>query len=99
MNVIAAAPGWRDTAVWVMPPAAYALASDTLIGVVRIRVTTPHHGAAGGPVADDASMLAVAGGLVLWLLRLCLGPGSTLAGFRAWVLEDRSHPDASRAGA
>src|SRR3954453_10573054 len=30
MNVIAAAPGWRDVAVWVMPPAAYALASDTL---------------------------------------------------------------------
>jgi hypothetical protein len=33
MNVIAAAPGWRDLAVWAMPPAAYALASDTLIGV------------------------------------------------------------------
>jgi hypothetical protein len=33
MNVIAAAPGWRDLAVWTMPPAAYALASDTLIGV------------------------------------------------------------------
>ncbi|HEX6988977.1 MAG TPA: hypothetical protein VF282_05860 [Bacillota bacterium] len=34
MNVIAAAPGWRDLAVWAMPPAAYVLASDTLIGVV-----------------------------------------------------------------
>jgi hypothetical protein len=33
-------------------------------------------------------MLAVAGGLVLWLLRLCMAPGSTLAGFRAWVLEE-----------
>src|SRR5262249_37643833 len=41
MNVIAAAPGWRDVAVWVMPPAAYALASDTLIGVVRVRVAAP----------------------------------------------------------
>jgi hypothetical protein len=86
MNVIAAAPGWRDAAVWVMPPAAYALASDTLIGVVRVRVTAAHRGTAGGPMADDANMLSVAGGLVLWLLRLCLAPGSTLAGFRAWVL-------------
>jgi hypothetical protein len=33
-------------------------------------------------------MLAVAGGLVLWLLRLCLAPASTLAGFRTWVLEE-----------
>jgi hypothetical protein len=33
-------------------------------------------------------MLSVAGGLVLWLLRLCLAPASTLAGFRAWVLEE-----------
>ena len=31
--------------------------------------------------------LAVAGGLVLWLLRLALAPVSTLAGFRAWVVE------------
>ena len=29
----------------------------------------------------------MAGGLVLWLLRLALAPVSTLAGFRAWVLE------------
>ena len=35
MNAIAAGPGWRDWAIWIMPPVAYALASDTLIGVVR----------------------------------------------------------------
>ena len=35
MNAIAAAPGWRSLAIWVMPPVAYALASDTLIGVVH----------------------------------------------------------------
>jgi hypothetical protein len=86
MNVIAAAPGWRDVAVWVMPPTAYALASDTLIGVVRVRVTAPHRDLA--TAAEDASMLAVAGGLVLWMLRLCLAPASTLAGFRTWVLEE-----------
>jgi hypothetical protein len=88
MNVIAAAPGWRDVAVWVMPPAAYALASDTLIGVVRVRVTAPNRSTGGGAAADDVGMLAVAGGLVLWLLRLCMAPGSTLAGFRSWVLEE-----------
>ena len=35
MNALAAAPGWRALAVWVLPPTAYAVASDTLIGVVR----------------------------------------------------------------
>src|SRR5437867_1871408 len=37
MNAIAAEPGWRNLAIWVLPPVAYALASDTLIGVVRVR--------------------------------------------------------------
>ena len=80
MNAIAAAPGWRNLAIWAMPPVAYALASDTLIGVVRVR----HQQLA----ADAATPLAVLGGLVLWLLRLALAPVSTLAGFRAWVLEE-----------
>ena len=71
MNVIAAGPGWRDMAVWVMPPAAYALASDTLIGVVRVRVSAPSRGTDGGPASDDVGILAVAGGLVLWLLGRC----------------------------
>ena len=38
--------------------------------------------------ADAATPLAVLGGLILWLLRLALAPASTLAGFRAWVLEE-----------
>jgi Protein of unknown function (DUF2637) len=80
MNVIAAAPGWRNLAIWAMPPVAYALASDTLIGVVRVR----HR-----QLADDTpTPLTVLGGLALWLLRLALAPASTLAGFRAWVLEE-----------
>ena len=33
MNAIAAAPGWRNLAIWALPPVAYALASDTLNGV------------------------------------------------------------------
>jgi len=80
MNAIAAAPGWRNLAIWAMPPVAYALASDTLIGVVRVR----HR-----QLADDTpTPLAVLGGLARWLLRLALAPASTLTGFRAWVLAE-----------
>jgi hypothetical protein len=71
-----------------MPPAAYALASDTLIGVVRAWVIARHHELDTGLAADDATLLAVAGGLLLWLLRLSMAPASTLAGFRTWVLEE-----------
>jgi hypothetical protein len=87
MNAIAATPGWRDLAIWIMPPVAYALASDTLIGVVRARaIARRHHLAA---FADDtATPLAALGGLILWLLRLILAPASTLTGFRTWVLEE-----------
>ena len=79
MNALAAEPGWRNLAIWAMPPVAYALASDTLITVIRTR----HQQLA----ADAATPLAILGGLILWLLRLALAPASTLAGFRAWVLE------------
>ena len=80
MNAIAAEPGWHNLAIWALPPVAYALASDTLISVVRVR--HQHH-------ADEAATpLAILGGLLLWLLRLALAPASTLAGFRAWVLAE-----------
>ena len=84
MNAIAAAPGWRNLAIWAMPPVAYALASDTLITVVRTR----HQQLTAAVAADAATPLAILGGLILWLLRLALAPVSTLAGFRAWVLEE-----------
>jgi hypothetical protein len=87
MNAIAAAPGWRNLAIWSMPPVAYALASDTLIGVVRAWSLARQQLTAA--LADqEATPLAVIGGLILWLLRLALAPASTLAGFRAWVLEE-----------
>jgi hypothetical protein len=80
MNAIAAEPGWHNLAIWAMPPVAYALASDTLISVVRVR--HQHH-------ADEAATpMAILGGLLLWLLRLTLAPASTLARFRAWVLAE-----------
>jgi hypothetical protein len=89
MNAIAAAPGWRNLAVWAMPPAAYALASDTLIAVVRTGAVARRQDerpADAGP--SEASLLAALTGLALWLLRLSFAPRSTVAGFRSWVIEE-----------
>jgi hypothetical protein len=94
MNVIAAAPGWRNLAIWAMPPVAYALASDTLIAVVRTR----HQQTDAAAAAEVATPLAILGGLILWLLRLALAPVSTLAGFRVWVLEECPVAPGRRAG-
>ena len=88
MNAIAAAPGWRNLAIWAMPPIAYALASDTLIGVVRAWTLARQHHLTTALAADAATPLAVAGGLILWLVRLALAPASTVSGFRAWVLAE-----------
>ena len=88
MNAIAAAPGWRNLAIWSMPPIAYALASDTLITVVRASALARHQHLGTVPAVDQATPLALLGGLILWLLRLALAPASTLAGFRAWVLAE-----------
>ena len=87
MNAIAAAAGWRNLAIWAMPPVAYALASDTLIGVVRAWAIAGQH-PDGTATGDAATPLSALGRLVLWLLRLALAPASTLAGFRAWVLAE-----------
>jgi hypothetical protein len=86
MNVLAAGRGWRDLAIWAMPPIAYALASDTAIGVVRAW-TLATQKALDETLDDEATPLAILGGLLLWLLRLGIAPASTLAGFRAWVIE------------
>src|SRR5271166_6269021 len=88
MNIIAAGPGWRNLAIWAMPPIAYALASDTLIGVVRGWALARHQHLGVALAGDAATPLSVLGGLILWLLRLIMAPASTLAGFRAWVLEE-----------
>jgi hypothetical protein len=88
MNVLAAAPGWRNLAIWALPPVGYALASDTLIGVVRAWAIARHQHLGTALAADAPTPLTVLGGLALWLLRLALAPASTLTGFRAWVLEE-----------
>jgi hypothetical protein len=86
MNALAASPGWRDLAIWVMPSAVYALASDTLIGVVRAWAIAQQREMADAD--DEATPLAMVGGLLLWLLRLALAPRSTVTGFRRWVVDE-----------
>ena len=88
MNALASGSGWRDLAIWIMPAAVYALASDTLIGVIRVWVIARTQHAGQVLTDDEATPMAVLGGFVLWLLRLALAPPSTLAGFRRWVLEE-----------
>src|SRR5277367_1519292 len=61
MNAIAAAPGWRNLAIWALPPVAYALASDTLIGVVRAWVLARQKELHVALAADDATPLAIIG--------------------------------------
>lgn len=86
MNALAASPGWRNAAIWVMPAAVYALASDTLIGVVRAWVMARARQDGHTLTKDDATPLAVVGRCLLWLVRLLLAPVGTLAGFRRWVI-------------
>jgi hypothetical protein len=89
MNALAVMHGgWRSLAVWIMAPAIYALASDTLIGVVRAWSIARHRELNETLADDDATPIATLGGLLLWLLRLSLAPKSTLAGFRNWVVEE-----------
>jgi hypothetical protein len=88
MNVLAAGHGWRDLAIWAMPPVAYALASDTAIGVVRAWTIARQRALNEALADDEATPLAILAGLLLWLLRLALAPKSTLAGFRRWVVDE-----------
>src|ERR1700678_3791024 len=62
MNTIAAGPGWRKRAVWGMPPLASALASATLIAVVRAAAGR-HQDPDGAPAPEEATPLAAAGGV------------------------------------
>jgi hypothetical protein len=88
MNVLAAGHGWRDLAVWAMPPIAYALASDTAIGVVRAWAIARQRALNEALADDETTPLAIVGGFLLWVLRLAMAPYSTLTGFRRWVLEE-----------
>jgi hypothetical protein len=88
MNFIAADPGWRNAAIWVMPPVAYALASDTAIGVIRSWTLARAREMREDLAGDEVTPLAIVGALCVWLPRLALAPRSTLGGFRCWVVEE-----------
>jgi hypothetical protein len=85
MNALAARPGWTGLAVWVMSPVIYALASDTLIGVVRAYVIARHQRLHETLADDGVTPLQIAGAVLLWLLRLAWAPPSTIRGFHRWV--------------
>jgi hypothetical protein len=85
MNALAAGHGWRDLAIWVMPPAAYALASDTAIGVIRLRSIARQQPAGSHPATPLASL----GSGVLWLARLTFAPVTTVREVRALVTGPR----------
>ncbi len=98
MNLLAAAPGWRNLAIWVMPPIAYALASDTAIGVIRAW-TLARKRELGEALADEETTpLAALTGVLLWTLRLAVSPKSTLNGFKDWVLDECPVAPGRRAG-
>lgn len=87
MNFAAAAgTNWRTVAIWVMPSIAYAVASDTAIGVIRAYTIARQRQLDEGLADEGTTPLDVLGGFLLWLLRLGLAPKSTLSGFRAWVV-------------
>jgi hypothetical protein len=88
MNALAAGRGWRDVAIWVMPAAVYALASDTLIGVVRAWALARLRPGSRSLAGEGVTPLAVAGAAVLWMVRLAVAPLSTLAGLRRWLVEE-----------
>jgi hypothetical protein len=85
MNALAARSGWTGLAVWVMSPVIYALASDTLIGVIRAYVIARQKQLREVLADDGITLLQIVGAVLLWLLRLALAPPSTLKGFHAWV--------------
>jgi hypothetical protein len=88
MNALAASAGWTALAVWIMAPVLYALASDTLVAVIRAWSIARQRELAEDLADDDGSPLAIVGGLLLWLLRLVLAPPSTVRGFRSWVVAE-----------
>jgi len=71
-----------------MAPVLYALASDTLVAVIRAWSIARQRELAEDLADDDGSPLAILGGVLLWLLRLALAPPSTIKGFRGWVVDE-----------
>ena len=57
-------------------------------GVIRAWVIARLRHTGQALAGDEATPMAMLGGLLLWLLRLALAPPSTISGFRRWALEE-----------
>jgi hypothetical protein len=88
MNLLAAGHGWKALSVWALAPVAYAVTSDTLIGVLRAYTVARQRELNADLADDERTVLDVLGRFALWTLRLVLAPPSTLRGFRTWVVEE-----------
>jgi hypothetical protein len=91
--------GWRDVAIWTMPPVAYALASDTAIGVVRAWAIARQKALNAALADDEPSPLAMLGRVALYTLRLIVAPPSTARGARCALLNATPLPRALTAPA
>jgi hypothetical protein len=100
MNYLAAdVASFRSVAVYVMPPAVFAVCTDQVVSVVR------RHGLG---IAEDSAWsalgrvvlaaLKLSGVIVLYSLRFVLAPGETARGLRQMVLTAAALPEATRQG-
>lgn len=92
MNFAAAGHGWRSVAIWLMPPVAYALASDTCIVHVRSWFLSL------AQMEDDGSSVlsSIGTGIrntVLYSLRFAMDRRGTARGVRQLVLNATPLPD------
>jgi hypothetical protein len=97
MNLLAASSGWKAMAVWVLAPVAYAVTSDTLIGVLR-SWTLARQRELNEDLADDddSTPLAAVGKVILYGARFVLAPPSTAKGLRQAVLQAAPLPEAEQ---
>ena len=86
MNFAASSDGWRSVAIWTLPPVFYALASDTLITVIRARAVALQRAMRDGLADDELSPMYLLGRGLLYGLRLVAAPLSTARGARLALL-------------
>ena len=94
MNLLAASAGWKAMAVWVLAPVAYAVTSDTLIGVLRSWTMARQREINADLAEDDSTPLAVLGKAVLYTARFAVAPRSTAKGARQAILNAAPVPSA-----
>jgi hypothetical protein len=92
MNAIASTGGLKALSIWILAPVAYALTSDTLIGVVRSYTVTRLKDTA----EDEATPMAMVGRAVLYGLRFMISPRTTARGLKVALLNATPLPEAPK---